>query len=330
MVVGYMSPYPTVVIVTTAHQNASGMLACVKRLAQNLETLGVSGKFKNPENTDQTNDPQYGQRRRLLTALVIREIEAQGDEIGSYSHNIDQENIHRDTHGPPKPPSRLVIIEDAIKARPVPVEEVLVSQRVKEAHPFTRVAQKRGGEAAEGLELRLEAQTGDVDDHPLAALLVRLFQVSSILIHRRYDHSVVVVLLGHHGHLFTPPRVTGHVARDETEYFRSGGKGSLELPPHAQSYANFGLSYHFLIEPFPFLGDSVVQSLGPEQLQAEEPGCPPVAVALGQQHVEHRVDTGVQVLQHGADEVEYLPSLSMAILPQVHAQLQHITRQPAH
>lgn len=63
---------------------------------------------------------------------------------------------------------------------------------------------------------------------------------------------------------------------------------------------------------------------------AEEPGCPPVAVALWQQHIEHRVYTGVQILQHSADEVKQLPGLSMAIQVQVHTQLQHITRQPAH
>lgn len=39
----------------------------------------------------------------------------------------------------------------------------------------------------------------------------------------------------------------------------------------------------------------------------EEPGCPPVAVALGQQHIEHWIDTGVQVLEHRANEVERIP-----------------------
>lgn len=63
---------------------------------------------------------------------------------------------------------------------------------------------------------------------------------------------------------------------------------------------------------------------------AEEPGCPPVAVALRQQHIQHRVDTRVQVLQHRTDEVKHLPGLSVAIPPQVQTQLQHITRQPAH
>ncbi|KAF3855052.1 hypothetical protein F7725_023107 [Dissostichus mawsoni] len=90
MVEGHMSPYPTVVIVTTAHQNASGILAGVKRLAEDLETFGVPGKFKDPEDSDQTDDPEDGQRRCLLTAaLMLRQVKAQGDKIWNYCHNID-------------------------------------------------------------------------------------------------------------------------------------------------------------------------------------------------------------------------------------------------
>lgn len=55
-----------------------------------------------------------------------------------------------------------------------------------------------------------------------------------------------------------------------------------------------------------------------------------MAIPLGQQHVEQRVDAEVQVLQHGADEVKHLPGASLVIQTQVHTQLQHITGEPAH
>lgn len=55
-----------------------------------------------------------------------------------------------------------------------------------------------------------------------------------------------------------------------------------------------------------------------------------MAVPLRQQHIQHGVDAGVQVLQHGANEVEHVPGVAVPIQPQVHTQLQHVTRQPAH
>lgn len=53
-----------------------------------------------------------------------------------------------------------------------------------------------------------------------------------------------------------------HAARLETGCLKSGGQGSLELPLHVPSHAYLGLSFHFLIKPFPFLADSVVQNPG--------------------------------------------------------------------
>ena len=64
--------------------------------------------------------------------------------------------------------------------------------------------------------------------------------------------------------------------------------------------------------------------LHPIPVAVKQPGTPAVAVPLGQQHIEHGVNTGMEVLEHGADEVEHLPGLAVAVEPKVHTQLQDV------
>lgn len=53
------------------------------------------------------------------------------------------EHVQRHRGWPPQPAAALVIIEYGVERRPVPVEKVLVAQRIEVPHPPTRVAQQR-------------------------------------------------------------------------------------------------------------------------------------------------------------------------------------------
>ena len=114
-----------------------------------------------------------------------------------------QEDVQRHVDRPAQPAPGLVVVEDGVEAGPVAVEEVLVPQRVEVAHAFLRVAQQRVGELRQSLELRLEAQPGDVDDHALAAFVVVVLgrpRVAAVLRVAWGSRSLVHILSRHHRH----------------------------------------------------------------------------------------------------------------------------------
>jgi len=69
------------------------------------------------------------------------------------------EHVQRHRGWPPQPAAALVIVEYGVERRPVPVEEVLVAQRIEVPHPPTRVAQQRIRELVQRPQLRLEPHT---------------------------------------------------------------------------------------------------------------------------------------------------------------------------
>ncbi len=91
--------------------------------------------------------------------------------------NFLWEDVNGNVGGSPNAPPGLIVVENGIEAGSVPVEEILVSERVKVAHPFLRVSEQRVRELVKSFQLGLEAQPRDVDDHSLAALLVRLVSI---------------------------------------------------------------------------------------------------------------------------------------------------------
>ncbi len=91
--------------------------------------------------------------------------------------NFLREDVNGNVGGSPNAPPGLIVVEDGIEAGSVPVKEILVSERVKVAHPFLRVSEQRVRELVKVFQLGLEAQPRDVNDHSLAALLVRLVSI---------------------------------------------------------------------------------------------------------------------------------------------------------
>ncbi|PSN33501.1 hypothetical protein C0J52_24831 [Blattella germanica] len=70
-----------------------------------------------------------------------------------------REDVERDVDRPPQPPATLVVIQDGVEAGAVPIEEVLVPERVKVPDPPGRVAQQRVRELVQRPKLSLEPQT---------------------------------------------------------------------------------------------------------------------------------------------------------------------------
>lgn len=114
--------------------------------------------------------------------------------------DLFREHLQRHIDGSAEPAARLVVIEDGVEAGPVPVEEILVAQRVEVAHPPLGVAQQRVGELGQGLQLGLEPQPRDVDDHPLAALVVVVGRGVGVLRVSGQSRRVVQVVARDHGH----------------------------------------------------------------------------------------------------------------------------------
>ncbi|VCW96787.1 unnamed protein product, partial [Gulo gulo] len=83
------------------------------------------------------------------------------------------EHVQGDVDRPPQAAPGLVVVEDAIEAGPVAVEEVLVPQGVEVAQALGRVPQEGIRELRQGAQLRLEAQPGDVDQDALMHLVLR-------------------------------------------------------------------------------------------------------------------------------------------------------------
>lgn len=54
----------------------------LQSLAENLQTFGMSRQFKDSEHSDETNDPQNGERRRLVGLLgLVGDDGAESDEV---------------------------------------------------------------------------------------------------------------------------------------------------------------------------------------------------------------------------------------------------------
>jgi len=56
------------------------------------------------------------------------------------------EHVQWHSSWPPQSATTLVIVEYGVERRPIPVEEVLVAQRIEVPHPPTRVSQQCVGE----------------------------------------------------------------------------------------------------------------------------------------------------------------------------------------
>lgn len=59
-----------------------------ERVTQDLQTLGVPGELEDAKHPHQTDDPQDGKGHGLLTALLLRQVRAQGDEIRQDGHDV--------------------------------------------------------------------------------------------------------------------------------------------------------------------------------------------------------------------------------------------------
>lgn len=70
--------------------------------------------------------------------------------------NLLGEHVQRHRGRSPQTAAALVIVQYGVERRPVPVEEVLVSQRVEVPHPPARVAQQRVRELIQRPQLGLE------------------------------------------------------------------------------------------------------------------------------------------------------------------------------
>jgi len=77
-----------------------------------------------------------------------------------------REHVQRHRSWPPQPAAALVIVEYGVERRPVPVEEVLVAQRIEVPHPPTRVAQQSIRELVQRPQLRLEPHTAHLKQDP--------------------------------------------------------------------------------------------------------------------------------------------------------------------
>jgi len=73
--------------------------------------------------------------------------------------NLLGEHVQRHRGRPPQPATTLVIVQYGVERRPVPVEEVLVPQRVEVPHPPARVTQQSVRELIQRPQLRLEPHT---------------------------------------------------------------------------------------------------------------------------------------------------------------------------
>lgn len=77
--------------------------------------------------------------------------------------NLLGEHVQRHRGRPPQSAAALVVVQNGVERRPVPVEEVLVAQRVEIPHPSARVAQQRVRELVQRPQLRLEPHTAHLE-----------------------------------------------------------------------------------------------------------------------------------------------------------------------
>lgn len=70
-----------------------------------------------------------------------------------------REDIEWDVDGPPQPTAALVVVEDGVEAGAVPVEEVLVPQRIEVPDAAGGITEERVRELVQRAELSFEPQT---------------------------------------------------------------------------------------------------------------------------------------------------------------------------
>lgn len=83
------------------------------------------------------------------------------------------EDIQRHVDRTPQPPAALIVIQDGVEAGPVPVEEVLVPERVKVPDSPGRVAQQGVRELVQRPKLSLEPQPTHLQHQNCLKLAVR-------------------------------------------------------------------------------------------------------------------------------------------------------------
>ena len=111
-------------------------------------------------------------RQRLLLllheALILPELEDRLLPEFVKPHLLG-EDVEGDVDGSFQPPPRLVVVQNGVEARSVPVEEVFVPQRVEVPDSLVGVPQESVRKLGESLELSFKLQPRHVDDHSLAA-----------------------------------------------------------------------------------------------------------------------------------------------------------------
>ena len=83
------------------------------------------------------------ERDEMLTFVLSEFVESLLAEFKKF--DLLGEDVERHVDRPPESPVRLIIVQYSVEAGPIPVEKVLVPQRVKVAHTSLRVAQQRIG-----------------------------------------------------------------------------------------------------------------------------------------------------------------------------------------
>lgn len=124
--------------------------------------------------------------------------------------NLLGEHVQRHRGRPPQSAAALVIVQYGVERRPVPVEEVLVAQRVEKPHPPARVAQQRVRELVQRPQLRLEPHTAYLKR---TAVIRERPKVYNVLLVSKYQtkincHSVTIIWFSNSPITRSPPVVT--------------------------------------------------------------------------------------------------------------------------
>ncbi|KAF3855053.1 hypothetical protein F7725_023108 [Dissostichus mawsoni] len=176
--------------------------AGLERLPQNLQSFGVSRQLEDPEHSDQTDHPEYGQRCCLLPhslfLWVFGQLCAECDEVRDDSHYVD--HVHHVLEEGRFARARQKAYNQ-LKGEPDYTECLNDEEgRVKVPHPLFGVAEQSLWKLGEGFQLCLEPEPGYVDDHPLAAFVVIVVRGIGVLRVSRDSRGVVHVISCYHGH----------------------------------------------------------------------------------------------------------------------------------
>ena len=109
--------------------------------------------------------------RHLLGGVAFRPpVLVDGVRFQLVEDQLVEEDVVRNVFGAAQPAAALVIHEDRLETRPVPVEEELAPLAVVELSPSESVAEQRARVAFQHRQRRLEVVAADVDTNPLVGI----------------------------------------------------------------------------------------------------------------------------------------------------------------